>query len=136
MDTKKKSRKFADQPVPEKCEGECPVFTTLSLIANKWSISILHRLMRAEKHTMRFSELKKALDNITQRELTKHLRLFEEAGIVERVVYTQRPLRVEYTLTKLGFSLNEPISALSDWSERNGARIQQKRAEFKERVGD
>lgn len=113
---------------------ECPVFMTLSLIANKWSIRILHQLMLADRFTMRFSALKKALGTITQRELTKHLRQFEEFGIVERVVYPVSPPRVEYTLTKLGGSLNEPIEALSRWAEKNGKLLQQKRRAHQNRV--
>lgn len=109
---------------------DCPVFMTLSLIANKWSISILHQLMQAEKRTLRFSALKRSLGNITQRELTKHLRQFEETGIVERIVYPESPPRVEYMLTQLGYSLNDPISALSLWAEKNSSKIQQKRTEF------
>jgi DNA-binding HxlR family transcriptional regulator len=109
---------------------DCPVFMTLSLIANKWSISILYQLMQEERHTMRFNALKKALGTITQRELTKHLRQFEESGIVERTVYPESPPRVEYTLTALGNSLAQPIEALSRWAEENGAMVQNKRAEF------
>lgn len=109
---------------------ECPVFMTLSLIANKWSISILYQLMQEDRHTMRFNALKKALGTITQRELTKHLRQFEESGIVERTVYPESPPRVEYTLTPLGNSLVKPIEALSHWAEENGAKVQNKRSEF------
>lgn len=109
---------------------ECPVFMTLSLIANKWSISILYQLMQEDGHTMRFNALKKALGTITQRELTKHLRQFEESGIVDRAVYPESPPRVEYTLTPLGNSLVKPIEALSHWAEENGAKVQNKRAEF------
>ena len=117
-------------PIVTEHKGECPVFMTLSLIANKWSISLLFQLIQAANNTMRFSALKKALGNITQRELTKHLRLFEESGIVTRTVYPESPPRVEYTLTDLGRSLCEPIQALSKWAEANGPLVQKKRAEF------
>ena len=109
---------------------DCPVFMTLKLIANKWSISLLHQFMLADKKTMRFNALKKALGAITQRELTKHLRRFEVSGIVERRVYPESPPRVEYVLTPLGHSLNDPIRALSQWAEANGQKIQKKRHEF------
>ncbi|MDP9127604.1 MAG: helix-turn-helix transcriptional regulator [Pseudomonadota bacterium] len=118
---------------PTECTSgskDCPVFTTLSLIANKWSISILSQLLRADNRTLRFNALKKALGTITQRELTKHLRQFEEFGIVDRTVYPESPPRVEYTLTLLGGSLCEPIQALSLWAEKYGERVQQKRHDF------
>lgn len=108
----------------------CPVFTTLSLIANKWSISLLHQLMIADQNTARFSALRKSLGTITQRELTKHLRQFEEHGIVIRTVYPESPPRVEYQLTPLGASLSEPIEALSRWAEKNAAIIQKTKAAF------
>ena len=112
---------------------ECPVFMTLSLIANKWSMSLLHELMQAPKNTARFSVLKKALGAITQRELTKHLRQFEASGIVDRTVYPESPPRVEYTLTTLGMSLCDPIEALSRWAQKNGVHVQQKRAAFEKK---
>ena len=104
--------------------NECPIFHTLSLIANKWSIRILYFLLNANKHTLRFGELKKALDGITQRELAKHLRIFEAAGIVTRTVYPQVPPKVEYTLTPLGKSLWKPIDGLSEWAQKHGSAVQ------------
>jgi DNA-binding HxlR family transcriptional regulator len=108
----------------------CPVFLTLGLIANKWSIQLLNNLLHAEGKTLRFSQLQKALTGISQRELSKHLREFEKSGIVNRKVYPQVPPRVEYTLTDLGYSLFEPIDALASWAEKNGAKVQKKRADF------
>lgn len=102
---------------------ECPIFLTLSLIANKWSVRLLYFLLKAEANTLRFSQLQKAMGGITQRELTKHLREFEKAGIVDRKVYPQVPPRVEYTLTALGKTLWEPIDALSLWAETHGAEV-------------
>jgi DNA-binding HxlR family transcriptional regulator len=112
----------------------CPIFLTLGLIANKWSVRILSSLLQAESRTMRFSQLQKSLGGITQRELTKHLREFEKAGIVKRTVYPQIPPRVEYTVTDLGNSLWEPIDALSQWAEKNGPRVQENRQAFEARV--
>ncbi len=109
---------------------ECPIFLTLELIANKWSVRILYSILHAPKQTMRFGELQRALSGITQRELSKHLRAFEASGLVTRKVFPQVPPRVEYTLTALGASLWKPIDGLSDWAEKNGAAIQQHRKKF------
>jgi DNA-binding HxlR family transcriptional regulator len=127
---KKTSPKKKDQGT---CHNMCPVFTAIGLIANKWSINILRSLFEADKHKLRFGQLKKELGMITQRELTKHLREFEKVGIVERAVFPEVPPRVEYTLTKLGLSLLKPIKALADWAEENGAHIQKKRKEFEKK---
>lgn len=105
----------------------CPAFTTLGLIANKWSVKILYTLIHAEGQAMRFGEIQKSLGNITQRELTKHLREFERAGLVTRVAYAQVPPRVEYTITKLGLSLRVPMDALSDWANTHGKTIAENR---------
>ena len=111
----------------------CPIFLTLGLIANKWSIQLLYNLLHADNKTLRFSQLQKALTGISQRELSKHLREFEKSGIVNRKVYPQVPPRVEYTLTDLGSSLFEPIDALSSWAEKYGPKVQKKRADFEKK---
>jgi DNA-binding HxlR family transcriptional regulator len=122
-----------ETPVEHGSLKVCPVFITLGLIANKWSVRILFSLLQAEGKTMRFSQLQKTLGGITQRELTKHLREFEKAGIVLRTVYPQIPPRVEYTVTALGDSLCKPIEELSRWADENGARVQKNREAFEER---
>jgi DNA-binding HxlR family transcriptional regulator len=113
----------------------CPVFLTLQLIAHKWSVRILRNLLHAENNTLRFGQLQKSLDGITQRELTKHLREFEKAGIVERTVYPEVPPRVEYRLTKIGHSLLKPVEEISVWAENNATFVQKKRQEFEARAG-
>ncbi len=111
----------------------CPIFLTLQLIAHKWSIRILEKLLHAEANTLRFGQLQKTLPGISQRELTKHLREFEKAGIVERKVYPEVPPRVEYRLTKTGHSLLKPINEISKWAESNAVFVQKKRQEFEGR---
>lgn len=108
----------------------CPANLTMGLIANKWAIKILYTLALAEKQTLRFGQIQKALAPITQRELTKHLREFEKSGLVSRLVYPEVPPRVEYALTKLGASLREPMDTLSRWAEKNGGTIMKNRNEF------
>ena len=134
-----KMSKKTSIPMKKECtEGAgshktCPVFLTLSLIANKWSIQLLNQLLHAEKHTLRFNQLQKLLTGISHRELSKHLREFEKSGIVTRTVYPQVPPRVEYTLTAIGKSLFEPIEALSSWAIANGEKVQKKRVEFEKK---
>lgn len=113
-------------------ENTCPVQLTLSLIANKWSIRILHALFQAKGNMMRFNELRRALVPITQRELSRQLKDFESAGIIARKVYPVVPPMVEYTLTALGKSLSDPIESLARWAEKNGEKI--KRNRLNERI--
>lgn len=93
----------------------CPVETTLTLIGNKWQVLILRDL--GANGTMRFKELQRSIGKISQKVLTTNLRAMEEAGIVYREVFAQVPPRVEYSLTKLGQSLQPVLQAMSQWGE-------------------
>lgn len=92
----------------------CPVEITLTLISNKWKVLIIRDLLTGTK---RFGELKKSLDGISQKVLTAQLRQMEENGLLIRTVYPEVPPRVEYTLTKLGYSLEPVLNALRLWGE-------------------
>ena len=80
----------------------CPVELTLLLISNKWKVLIIRDLLDGTK---RFSELKKSINNISQKVLTSNLREMEENNLLIRKVYPEVPPRVEYTLTDIGYSL-------------------------------
>lgn len=90
----------------------CPVKATLGLIGDKWTALIINELLHG---TRRFGELKKALNPITQKVLTAHLRAMEENALVARKVYAEVPPRVEYTLTPTGYSLQAILDAMMDW---------------------
>ncbi|WP_112827418.1 winged helix-turn-helix transcriptional regulator [Rhizobium cremeum] len=95
----------------------CPVESTLSLLDGKWKGVILYHLITSG--TLRFSELQRKLQSITQRMLTKQLRELEDSGIVERTVFPVVPPRVDYSLTSLGRSLGPVILALEQWGQRH-----------------
>lgn len=92
----------------------CPVETTLSLISNRWKVLIIRDLMDGTK---RFGELKKSIGTISQKVLTSNLRSMEEDGLLLRKVYTEVPPRVEYTLTKTGYSLKPILDAMLLWGD-------------------
>lgn len=94
------------------CTAGCPVEATLDLIDGKWKAVILYHLL---DDTIRFNELGRRLSRITQRMLTRQLRELETAGLIHREVYAQVPPRVEYSLTKLGRSLEPVIRSLWSW---------------------
>lgn len=91
---------------------ECPVETTLSLISNKWKVLILRELMEGTK---RFSQIKNAIQGITQKVLTSNLRDMEESGLLKRKIYPEVPPRVEYTLTEVGESLSVVLDSMKTW---------------------
>ena len=90
----------------------CPVETTLMLIGDKWKVLILRDLRSGTK---RFGELKKSVTGISQKVLTANLRNMEENGLLTREVFPEVPPRVEYTLTKLGHSMEPILDAMAQW---------------------
>lgn len=92
------------------CRSVAPV---LNRVGDKWSMLIVMLLSDGPK---RFSELKRAIDGISQRMLTLSLRNLERDGLVTRTVTPTIPPRVDYELTDLGVSLREPVQALGVWA--------------------
>lgn len=99
----------------------CPVETTLLLISNKWKILIIRDLSDGTK---RFGELKKSINNISQKVLTSNLREMEENELLTRKVYPEVPPRVEYTLTEIGRSLNPILEEMDKWGTGYKEKIQ------------
>jgi len=94
----------------------------LNRIGDKWSVMVVGILSRSG--TIRFNELKRSINGVSQRMLTLTLRNLERDGLVTRTIYPEVPPRVEYSLTELGKTLTGPINALWDWSaEHHGAII-------------
>lgn len=95
----------------------CPVETTLSFLDGKWKGVILYHLLT--DGTLRFSELRRRLQAVTQRMLTKQLRELEEQGLLTRTIYPVVPPRVDYALTPLGQSLRPVVMMLEQWGSRH-----------------
>ncbi len=107
----------------ETCDGACPIGKLLELLSGRWAFPVLYQLLRAEG-PIRFGQLQRSVGRVTQKELTKTLRIFEERGLVKRQVYAEVPPRVEYRLTRLGASLGEPLCGLARWAEAHMKEIQ------------
>src|SRR5690606_33368019 len=84
--------------------------------------------MLGRNGTLRFNELKRLINGVSQRMLTLTLRNLERDGLVTRTIYPEVPPRVEYSLTELGKTLQVPISKLWDWSADNHGAILDARA--------
>lgn len=100
--------------------ADCPARLTIELIAGKWAAIVVHALGR---ETKRYSELRDFIEGISSKMLTQTLKKLESNGLVERSVYPEVPVRVEYRLTALGEALLEPISVLCQWAEDHGEEI-------------
>jgi DNA-binding HxlR family transcriptional regulator len=88
----------------------------LNRVGDKWSVLIVGTLADGSK---RFNELRREIPSISQRMLTLTLRGLERDGLVNRTVTPTIPPRVDYELTKLGRSLQGPVTALADWALAN-----------------
>jgi len=110
--------------------GLCPLREMLTRLGDKWSILIICTLAEAPQSKLRFSELKKEINGISQRMLTATLRNLERDGLVKRKIYAEVPPRVEYELTALGRGILEPMQGLIQWIEGHWSKIDSSRAAF------
>lgn len=90
----------------------CGMIYAIDILGGRWKLTILYKL---EKKTLRFSELKKVIPNITDRMLTLHLRELERDGLIERAVYAEVPPRVEYSLSASARALIPIWQKLEHW---------------------
>lgn len=105
--------------------ARCPTRQVLDRIAGKWTVLIIDALAGG---TMRYTDLQRRIEGISQKMLTQTLRELETDGFVIRTVHPTIPPKVEYTLTPLGYSLRGPITALREWIEANINDIEAARA--------
>lgn len=99
----------------------------ISRIGDKWSIYIVKLLSDGP---VRFNELKRSIDGISQRMLTLTLRGLERDGLVSRTVTPTIPPRVDYALTAMGGTLIETMQALAGWAVENSGAIAIAREKF------
>lgn len=91
----------------------CPIRTILAQIGDKWSLLVILQLREGGQ---RFSEMQRAIPDVSQRMLTQTLRKLERDGLVSRKVTPSIPPRVDYAITELGRSLFGPIGAMAKWA--------------------
>jgi len=107
--------------------NSCPIRDVLDHVGSRWSLLILFQL---RGRTLRFTELKREIGDISQRMLTQTLRILERDGLVSRHIYPTIPPRVDYALTDLGTSLLEPMGELLRWAVANHDRIRAARSQI------
>ncbi|WP_328923633.1 helix-turn-helix transcriptional regulator [Streptomyces sp. NBC_00190] len=105
--------------------AKCPTRQVLDHIAGKWTILVVDALLEG---TMRYTDLNRRIEGVSQKMLTQSLRSLEADGFITRTVYPTIPPRVEYDLTTLGRSLAGPITALRQWAETHINEIERARA--------
>lgn len=96
-------------------EYPCCTSVTMGIIGGKWKTVILYYLIEGP---LRYNELRKKMDGVTERTLSLQLKTLEEDGVIERKVYTTKPpLKVEYSLTSFGKTLIPLLQAIADWGD-------------------
>lgn len=99
----------------------CPIRNVVARVSGKWSMLILCIL--ADNDTTRFSEIRKALPDISPKVLSTTLKNLEEVGYISRQIYAEIPPRVEYSLTELGKDLMPHLWDLIEWAVANFDKI-------------
>ncbi len=95
-------------------QSDCSTRLVLDRVGDKWTVLVVSALAA---QTLRFTELRNRISGVAPKVLTQTLRALERDGVLRRRVYAEVPPRVEYSLTPLGRSLIEPITAVQDWAE-------------------
>ena len=96
--------------------SDCAVACTLDLIGDKWSLLIIRDLLLG-KH--RYKEFTESRERIPTNILANRLQRLEQAGIISRVPYQEKPLRYEYHLTAAGKELEHVIRAIVFWADKH-----------------
>jgi len=101
----------------------CGMSASLAVIGGRWKPAILCRLAHG---TMRYGQLKKDIEGISERMLVAQLRELEKDQIITRMVFPEVPPRVEYQLTDLGRTMRTMLDAMSGWGNMYRSHINQK----------
>lgn len=112
-------------------ENRCPTRLVLDRLADKWALLILDRLQR---EPVRFNQLRRDIKGISQKVLSQTLKKLERDGLLQREVFATVPVTVEYSLTPLGETLTETVSALAHWAEANMDEVARAQAEYDRRT--
>lgn len=110
----------------------CPTRLVLDRIADKWALLAIHLL---EDGPMRFNQLRRRIEGLSQKVLSQTLKRLERDGLVSRTAFATVPVTVEYALTPLGRTLAETAAHFARWAERNIEEILEAQAAYDRRVG-
>ena len=115
------------QPTREDLEMSERTRRTRDLLSAKWKVDLLYLLARG---TRRYSRLYDHLRGASKKMLTDSLRSLERDGLVERHVYAEVPVRVEYSLTPLGWAATELLMVLADWADAHMPEVLESQSRY------
>jgi DNA-binding HxlR family transcriptional regulator len=97
----------------------CPIRNVVSRFGDKWSMLVLYQLHVSETGILRFNEMRRLMTDCSQKMLSQTLKNLEQSHLVHREVYPEVPPRVEYSLTEVGKSLMQTLTALIAWGKEH-----------------
>ena len=103
------------------------VDSTLEVLHGKWKVHLLFVMARG---VHRHSRLLECLPGVSKKVMTESLRALERDGLVDRKIFAEVPVRVEYSLTPLGWSITEPLIALSEWGATYADEVEAARSRY------
>lgn len=106
----------------------CPTRQVLDRVADKWTMLVVLALEKSG--TLRFSQLRRQVEGITQKMLTQTVRGLERDGMLTRTVTPTVPVTVSYTLTDLGHRLGDAVAVIRHWAYDNIDQIEGARADY------
>jgi DNA-binding HxlR family transcriptional regulator len=107
--------------------------SALDVLHGKWKVHLLFVMARG---VHRHSRLLDSLPGASKKIMTETLRALERDGFLVRKVYAEVPVRVEYSLTPLGWTMTAPLIALAEWGDKHGDEVNAARAEYRRRQGE
>ena len=105
---------------PNPYDSRCPTRQVLDRIADKWTVLLLGVLQRGP---MRFNQLRREIDGLTQKMLSQTLKALERDGLVTRTAWPTVPVTVEYAITPLGQTLSAALDELQRWARDHIAEV-------------
>jgi DNA-binding HxlR family transcriptional regulator len=118
---------------PDVLRATCGSRAVLDLIADKWTVLVLCAL---DCDRVRFTELRRRVQGISQKMLTQTLRTMERNGLVTRTVYATVPPHVDYDLTPLGHTLADSVECLRRWAETHMTAVQEAQTAYDRRAAE
>jgi DNA-binding HxlR family transcriptional regulator len=118
--------------VPRPCRGDLDLIErvdqALDVLHGKWKVHLLFFMARGVR---RHGRLLACLPGVSKKVMTDTLRALERDGLVARRIFAEVPVRVEYSLTPLGWSMTEPLIALSEWGDVHSKEVTEARAQYR-----
>ncbi|MDX6408503.1 MAG: hypothetical protein QOE13_1574 [Gaiellaceae bacterium] len=118
--------------VPKPCRSDLDLIErvdqALDVLHGKWKVHLLFFMARGVR---RHGRLLACLPGVSKKVMTDTLRALERDGLVARRIFAEVPVRVEYSLTPLGWSMTEPLIALSEWGDLHSKEVTAARTHYR-----